>query len=46
MVQPAEQAEVESINSLKVEAEQEEGNIVTRRTMMIDWFIPGACLKA
>ena len=42
MVQPAEQAEVESINSLEVEAEHEEGNMVTRRTMMIYRFIPSA----
>ena len=42
VVQPAEQAEVESINSLEVEAEHEEGNMVTRRTMMIYRFIPSA----
>ena len=42
VVQPAEQAEAKSINSLEVEAEQEEGNMVTRRTMTIYRFIPGA----
>ena len=40
MVQPAEQEKVESTNSSEVEAEQEECNMVTRRTMMIDRFIP------
>lgn len=42
MVQPAKQAEVKSINSSKVEAEQEEGNMVTKRTMTIERFIPSA----
>ena len=39
MVQPAEQVEVESINSSEVEAEQEKGNMVTKRTMAIERFI-------
>ena len=42
VIQPAEQAEAESINYLEVEDEQEEGNMVTRRTMTIYRFIPGA----
>ena len=40
LVQPAEQAEVESINFSEVEAEQEEGNMVNRRTMTMERFIP------
>ena len=42
MVQPTEQEKVESTNFSEVEAEQEEGNMVTRRTMAIDRFIPSA----
>ena len=33
VIQPTEQAEVKAINSFEVEAEQEKGNMVTRRTM-------------
>lgn len=42
MVQLAEQAEVESINSFEVKAKQEEGNMVTKRTMTMEKFIPRA----
>lgn len=42
MVQPTKQIEVELINSFEVEAEQEEGNMVTRRTMTMERFIPSA----
>ena len=41
-VQLAEQVEVESINSFEVEADQEKGNMVTRRTMTMERFIPSA----
>ena len=40
LVQLAKQAEVESINFSEVEAEQEEGNMVNRRTMTMERFIP------
>ena len=46
VVQPTEQAKVESINSSEVKAEQEEGNMVTRRTMTMERFIPSARLSA
>ena len=46
VVQPAEQAEVESINSSEVKAEQEKGNMVTRRTMTMERFTPSACPSA
>ena len=46
VVQPTEQVEAELINFLEVEPEKEEGNMVTRRTMTIDRFIPDACLEA
>lgn len=42
MVQLAEQAEVELVNSFEVEAEQEEGDMMTKRTMMMERFIPSA----
>ena len=40
------QAEVESVNSSKVEAKQGEGEMVVRRTTTIDRFLPSACLVA
>lgn len=40
-VQLADQAEVESVNSSEVEAEQAEGEMVIRRTMVVDQFLPG-----
>ena len=46
VVQPAKQAKAKSINSSEVEAEQDEGNMVTKRTMTIDRFIPDARLAA
>ena len=43
-VWPTDQAEVESINSPEVEAEQGEGDMIIRRTMTVDWFLLGARL--
>ena len=42
VIQLAEQVEVKVINSSEIEAEQEEGNMVTRRTMTMERFIPSA----
>ena len=44
--QPVNQAEIESINSSKVETEKGEGEMVTKRTMTTDRFLPGACSVA
>ena len=44
--QPADQAATESVNSSKVETEQGEGEMVTKRTMTINRFLPGACSVA
>jgi len=45
-VQPANQAATESVNSSEAKTEQGEGEMVIKRTMTIDWFLPGACLVA
>ena len=39
--QPADQAEVESVNSSEAKTEQSEGEMVTKRTMTIDRILLG-----
>lgn len=41
-VQLVDQAEVELVNSSEAEVEQGEGEMVVRRTMTVDWFLPGS----
>ena len=41
-VQPTDQVAAESINSSEVEVEQGEDEMVVRRTMTADWFLPSA----
>lgn len=41
IVQPADQAKFESINSSEAEAEQVEGEMVIQRIMIVDRFLPG-----
>lgn len=45
-VQTTEQAAVESVNSSDVEAGQGEGEMVVKRTMTLDCFMPSACPAA
>ena len=43
-VQPTDQVAAELVNSSKVEVEQGKGEMVVRRTMTADWFLPSARL--
>ena len=40
-VQPADQVELESVDSLRAEAESTEDEMVVQRNMTIDQFLPG-----
>ena len=41
-VQPTDQVVAESVNSSKVEVEQGKDEMVVRRTMTANWFLPSA----